>query len=101
MKLIRKLYLYDAIAKLGQSQKKVSKLMIPTLYNIVRHAIQKGLDPVRLFIHGVIVGKTMRFKGIRYHAKGKGGREEKDICQIKIIVEEKDDKEFYEQVGAG
>jgi len=43
----------------------------------------------------------MRFKGIRYHAKGKGGREEKDICQIKIIVEEKDDKEFYEQVGAG
>lgn len=34
----------------------------------------------------------MRFKGIRYHAKGRGGREERDICQIRVIVEERDEK---------
>lgn len=43
----------------------------------------------------------MRFKGIRYHAKGQSGREKKDLCQIKIIAYEKDEKEFFEQVGAG
>lgn len=92
MKPIRKMYLYDAIVFLEQSQKKVCKLMVPTLYNIVRHAMQKKLDPFRLYIHGCIIGKTMRFKGIRYHAKGRGGREERDICQIRVIVEERDEK---------
>lgn len=48
--------------------------MVKTLYNIARHAIEKKLDPFRLYVHGVIVGKTRRFKGVRYHAKGKGGR---------------------------
>ncbi len=87
MKVIRKKYILDAILALQNSQKKVSKLMIPTLVNSIRHAAQKGLDPFRLYIHGVIVGKKMRFKGIRFHAKGKSGREVKTVCQIKIIIE--------------
>lgn len=74
MKIVRKKYLYDAILSLQQSPKKVCKLMIPTFFNCIRHAVEKGLDPIRLFVHGVIIGKTMRFKGIRYHAKGKSGR---------------------------
>jgi ribosomal protein L22 len=49
--------------------------MLPTLYNVARHAVQKNLNPVCLYIHGVIVGKKRRFRGIRFHAKGRGGRE--------------------------
>jgi ribosomal protein L22 len=87
MRPIRKQYLYDAIASLQDSHKKVSRLMLPTLFNLVRHAMDKGLDPVRLYIHGAIIGKTKRYKSIRYHAKGKSGRQKKDFCQIRIIVQ--------------
>lgn len=72
---IRKKYIFDAILQLQQSQKKVSKLMIPTLFNIVHHAIHKGYDPKLLFVHGYIIGKTIRMRGVRYHAKMKSGRE--------------------------
>jgi ribosomal protein L22 len=88
MEPIKKLYLYDAIATLQVSHKKVAKLMLPTLFNLVRHAIDQQRDPVRLYIHGVIIGKTQRYKMIRYHAKGKHGNMKRDVCQIKIIVEE-------------
>ena len=47
--------------------------MLPTFYNLVKHAVDQGKDPLRLFVHGCIIGKTRRFKGIRYHAKGKTG----------------------------
>jgi len=46
--------------------------MIPTFYNLIDHARQKGLNPYRLFVHGCIIGKTKRYKGVRYHAKGRG-----------------------------
>ena len=36
---IRKQYLYDAINILERSQKKVGKIMVRTLYAMVRHAI--------------------------------------------------------------
>jgi len=74
MRPIRKQYLYDAINFLENSEKKVGKIMLKTLYSMVRHAIERGFDPFRVFIHGFVIGKTMRFKGIRYHAKGKSGR---------------------------
>jgi ribosomal protein L22 len=61
--------------------------MVPTCYNIIQNAIKRGLDPFKLFIHGAIIGKTKRFRGVRYHAKSKSGREHRTICQVKIIVE--------------
>lgn len=48
--------------------------MVPTFYNIIRHAVDQGKHPLRLYVHGIIIGKTMRYKGIRYHARGKTGR---------------------------
>lgn len=75
--------------------------MIPVLNNCLRHAKEKGLEPIRLYVHGVIIGKSVRFKGIRYHARGKSGRENKTLCQIKVIVEERDEKKFWEEAGSG
>lgn len=87
---LKKKYLFDAISIAENSKKKVAKLIFKTLNNLVRHAIDRDFDPLRLYIHGIIIGKTMRYKGIRYHAKGKTGREKKDICQVKVILYEKD-----------
>lgn len=60
--------------------------MIRTFYNLAVHAVDQGRDPTRLFVHGVIIGKTKRYKGIRYHAKARHGVEKKDFCQIKVIL---------------
>ena len=66
--------------------------MLPTFYNLVKHAADQGKDPLRLFVHGCIIGKTRRFKGIRYHGRAKTGREKTDVCQIKVILYEMDEK---------
>lgn len=63
---------------------------MPTLFNLIRHALDRGYDPLRLFIHGIEIGKTQRYKGLRYHAKGRSGREKRDFCQVKVILYEKD-----------
>lgn len=88
---VRKRYIMDAINELERSHKKVAKLMVPTFYNLIKHAQDQGKDPLRLFVHGCIIGKTQRFKNIRYHAKGKTGREKRDMCQVKVILYEKDE----------
>lgn len=89
---MKKLYVLDAIHVLQQSQKKVAKLMIATFYNLINHALDRDYDPTRLFVHGVIIGKTRRYKGVRYHAKSKRGMENKDFCQVKVVLYEKDEK---------
>lgn len=98
---LKKLYLHDAILYCQHSEKKVAKLILPTLFNLIRHAIDREMDPFRLFIHGILIGKTIRYKGIRYHAKGRGGREKKDICQVKVVLYEKDEEEFWKEIGTG
>ena len=83
---VRRKYLYDAINELEASHKKVARLILPTFYNLVKHAVDQGRDPLRLFVHGCIIGKTRRFKGIRYHGRAKTGFEKTDMCQIKVIL---------------
>jgi len=49
--------------------------MSRTMWNLIDHAKNyKGMVPIRLFIHGVLIGKTKRYFGIRYQAKGRGYR---------------------------
>lgn len=75
--------------------------MVRTLYNLMDHAKQRGLNPLRLWVHGCIIGKTKRYRGIRYHAKGRGCREKTDFCQVKVILYEKPEKDFFEEIGVG
>ncbi len=89
MHCIKKLHILDAINILEQSQKKVGKLMVRTLYNIIDHAKLRNIDPLRLFIDAILIGKTRRYFGVRYHAKGRGSKEKRDFCQIKLVFEEK------------
>ena len=71
---IKKRHVLDAINRLEISHKKVAKLLTRTLYNVMDHAVHQGLNPVRLWIHGCLIGKTKRYRGMRYHAKGRGYR---------------------------
>ena len=56
---------------------------------------------MRLWVHGCIIGKTKRYKSVRYHAKGKGCKEKKDFCQVRVILYEKPEKQYFEQIATG
>lgn len=75
--------------------------MVRTFYNLIDHARHKGLNPMRLWVHGCIIGKTKRYKSVRYHAKGKGCKEKKDFCQVRVILYEKPEKQYFEQIATG
>jgi hypothetical protein len=83
------------------SQKKVPKLLIRTFYNLLDHAKARGFSILKLWVHGCIIGKTKRYRGLRYHAKGRGNREKRDFCQVKIIFYEKPDSQFFEEIAEG
>ena len=74
LSIIKKMHVLDAINRLQRSHKKVAKLMVRTFYNLLDHAKSKGLNPLRLWVHGCIIGKTQRYKSLRYHAKGRGNK---------------------------
>jgi hypothetical protein len=71
---IKRLYILDAINMLMNSHKKVGKVMVRTFWNLIDHAKQRGFDPMRLWVHGCLIGKTKRYFGVRYHAKGRGSK---------------------------
>ena len=98
---IKKLHVFDAIHELENSRKKVAKLMIKTFYNMIDHAKQRDFNVLRLWVHGCIIGKTQRYKGVRYQAKGRGFREKRDFCQVKVILYEKPEQEFLEEIATG
>lgn len=53
---IRKAHIFDVLRILSMSHKKVAKLMTATARNVLRHSMERGLDPTRLFLHGCIIG---------------------------------------------
>lgn len=63
--------------------------MLPTLYNLIAHAGDRQINPLFLFVHGYIIGKTRRWKITRYHAKGRGAQGKKDQIQVRIILKVK------------
>ena len=91
----------DAIFNLMSSQKKVAKKLIPTFFNLLDHAKKRGFVPYRMFVHGLILGKTQRYRGRRYHAKGRGNPEKTDICQVKVILHEMPKEEFFMKIANG
>ena len=89
---IRRLHILDALHELQMSQKKVAKLMVRTFYNLIDHAKHRDYNIMRLWVHGCLIGKTKRYKSVRYHAKGRGCREKKDFCGVKVVLYEKPEK---------
>jgi ribosomal protein L22 len=98
---IKRRHILDAINRLEKSHRKVAKLMKRTFYNLIDHAERRGMNPLRLWVHGCIIGKTKRYKSLRYHARGRGYREKKDFCQVKVILYEKPEKDYFEEIGVG
>ncbi len=92
---LKKRHVFDAINRLERSQRKVAKVLVRTFYNLIDHAKRKGLNPTRLWVHGYVIGLTKRYKGLRYAARGRGYREKRDFCQVKIILWEKPAKDYF------
>lgn len=98
---LKKRHVLDAINRLERSQRKVPKLLIRTFYNLLDHAKRQGLNPTRLWVHGCLIGLTKRYRSTRYAAKGRGYKEKRDFCQVKVILWEKPENEFYEEIAVG
>lgn len=98
---IKKRHVLDAINRLERSHRKVAKVLVRTFYNLIDHAKRKGLNPTRLWVHGCLIGKTKRYKGVRYAARGRGFREKRDFCQVKVICYEKSEKDYFEEIAVG
>ena len=91
----------DAINVLMGSHKKVAKLMVRTFWNLLDHAKARGFDPMRLWVHGCLIGKTKRYFNVRFHAKGRGAREKRDHCRVKVVLYEKEEDKFLEEIVEG
>lgn len=98
---LKKRHVLDAINRLERSHRKVAKVLVRTFYNLLDHAKHQGLNPARLWVHGCIIGLTKRYKGVRYAARGRGHREKRDFCQVKVILWEKPEKDYYEEIAVG
>lgn len=79
----------------------MAKNLESTFYNLLDHAVNKGMKPYRMFVHGLISGLTKRYSGVRYHAKMKRGLENKDICGVKVMLYEMPREEFFRRVADG
>jgi ribosomal protein L22 len=73
-------HVLEAIAIMSQSDKKVGIYLLSALKMVKSHAVQKGLDEDRLFVHAIITNKQRRSFRLRYHAKSKMGRMKSDVC---------------------
>lgn len=56
---------------------------------------------MRLWVHGCIIGKTKRYFGVRYHAKGRGAKEKRDFCRVKVVLYEKEEEKFLDEIAEG
>eukprot|EP01017_Pseudomicrothorax_dubius_P035409 TRINITY_DN4953_c0_g1_i2.p1 TRINITY_DN4953_c0_g1~~TRINITY_DN4953_c0_g1_i2.p1 ORF type:complete len:345 (-),score=100.97 TRINITY_DN4953_c0_g1_i2:161-1195(-) len=101
MRQIIGLQIYDAINYLSQQKRQSAKYVLHTLQMVRRHAVEKGMDEVRLFVADAITNKWRRFKKLRYHAKGRASMMKKDISQLRIRLEEKPVEEIYEMMLKG
>jgi ribosomal protein L22 len=72
--MIKKMHVSEAIQHLLKSEKKVARVLLPTFFNLLDHAQRKGLQPYRLFVHGLILGKQDRYTGLRYKAKSRSSK---------------------------
>ena len=94
-------HVYDALAKLGASEKKVARLITKCLAMVMDHAKNKEINFTQLFVKEVICGKHKRFKMIRYGGRAKTGHMKKETSRIKIILEVKPLEDVYRLIANG
>ena len=82
-------HIYEALEIMGQQKTKGSRMILSALQMVRHHAINRGLDDDRLFVQAALTNKYKSFRGIRYHAKGRGSRTQSHTSQIRVTLEEK------------
>lgn len=101
MKKVIGLQIDDAIRVASEMQQRAGKRIFIGLKMVKDHAVNKGLTTLRLYVKDAITNRSKRVKGIRFHAKGKFGRMEKDWCKLYFKLEEKPAREFFKDVVSG
>lgn len=101
MKKVLGLQIDDAIRVASLMEQRAGKRIHIGLKMVKDHALNKGMNALRLYVKDAITNHNKRIKGIRYHAKGKFGRQKSDWCTLYFKLEEKPAREFFKDVVAG
>ena len=101
MRSIIGLHIYDALALMYSKNRKSCSYVARTLEQIRKHALHRGFDDTRLYVVEALTGKHKRNFGLRYSAKGRGGRMKHDLSQLRIKLEEKPLEELFKTMYKG
>lgn len=85
----KKKYCLDALGLLETNEDKASMYIKRCMISAIENGKNKGLDPERLWVQSIMVGKQTRFKKLRYHAKSRHGMIKKDVCWVRVVLVEK------------
>ena len=101
MRKVRGLHIDEAIEIADGLPQSAAKRMASGLRMVKDHALNKGLNVMRLYVRDAVTNRFKRFKSLRYHAKGKIGRQESDWCTLYFKLEEKPANEFFQDIVGG
>lgn len=101
MRKVRGLQIDEAIQVAENLPQGAAKRMVSGLKMVKDHALNKGMNLMRLYVKDAITNRFKRFKSLRYHAKGKIGRQESDWCTLYFKLEEKPAREFFKDIVGG
>ena len=101
MKKVIGLQIDDAIRVASEMQQQAGKRIHTGLKMIRDNALGVKMNNLRLYVKYAITGRTHRVKGVRYHAKGKSGKQKSDWCTLYFKLEEKPARDFFLDVVSG
>ncbi|CAD8160276.1 unnamed protein product [Paramecium pentaurelia] len=95
------MHLYQAQEAIADSGRKAAQFLAKTLVMVRSHAVQRGYDPERLYVHSIQVGRYKKFRKARFHAKARINPAFRETSQIKVILEERPTKEMFKDFVQG
>ncbi|CAK81841.1 unnamed protein product (macronuclear) [Paramecium tetraurelia] len=95
------MHLYQAQEAIADSGRKAAQFLAKTFVMVRSHAVQRGYDPERLYVHSIQVGRYKKFRKARFHAKARINPAFRETSQIKVILEERPTKEMFKDFVQG
>lgn len=92
---------FEAMDRLASMKTRGSNYAMRTLKMVVEHTKSRNWDLNRVFVAHAMVGRHTRVRGIRYHGKGRTGKETSDRSQIIFKLVQKDLVTLYKEILTG
>lgn len=99
--VIRGKHIYDAQKILSNIDKKAASILSSILNNTRKNGMSQGMIEDKMFIKEIIVGKGIMMKKLDIKGRGRMGIIKVPKCSIRLVIEEKNPKDFYKMLLKG